>query len=165
MTGDGTDPDNPTDPEEPTAPTPSKHVVPTGSGYLGTYSVDATRKVTISTAALGDRDWIIGSRVHALEHESGVALVRDHAEDTFADYGVTESHTGSRIAAGQDATEKLECEPGDEIRVYDLEVVDGRDGLLLVDADDDPRTATDGGFTFDGTDVASSSDHHPSRTH
>ncbi|WP_459883643.1 hypothetical protein [Halostagnicola bangensis] len=52
--------------------------------------------------------------------------------------GDLEWPTGTRVAAGHDVVSELEIEPGDNIRIYGLEAVDGREGLLTVDAEDDP---------------------------
>ncbi|AHG01546.1 hypothetical protein HALLA_03895 (plasmid) [Halostagnicola larsenii XH-48] len=124
---------------------PSKYVVPTGSGYLGTYTVSTDRTVTISTAALGDRDWPTDT-AYAIIHDDGVVLVpRDDTTDPLAEYTLCRRFTGARIAVGQAVIDALELSRGDDVRVYDLEITDGEDGLLLVDADDDPRIATDGG--------------------
>ncbi|WP_174811828.1 hypothetical protein [Salinadaptatus halalkaliphilus] len=122
-----------------------KYVVPTGSGYLGTYTVGTDQTVTISTAALGERDWPT-TTAHAISHEDGVALV-SHADTTepLAKYTLGTRYNGARIAVGHAVTDELEFEPADEVRVYDLATIDDRDGLLLVDADDDPRITTDGG--------------------
>ena len=125
--------------------TPSKYVVPTGSGYLGTYTVSTDRTVTISTAALGDRDWPTDT-AHAITHDDGVALVpRTDTTDPLAEYTLCRRFTGARIAVGHAVIDALELTRGDNVRVYDLESTDDRDGLLLVDANNDPRLATDGG--------------------
>lgn len=147
LTDGGTNHDSSTDTDSATTdetdsrePTPSKYVVPTGPGYLARYTIDNAGKVTISTAALGDRDWPTGTRVHATTHEDGVALLLTPEEyDAVAEYGITQSHSGARVAAGHDVVSELELEPGDDIRIYDLEAVDGREGLLIVDAENDPR--------------------------
>ncbi|SFS92715.1 hypothetical protein [Halostagnicola kamekurae] len=125
---------------------PSKYVVPTGSGYLGTYTVSTDRTVTISTAALGDRDWPTDT-AHAIDHDDGIALVpRLESAESLAEYTLCRRFTGARIAVGQVVIDALELSRGDDVRVYDLERVDARAGLLLVEADDDPRLATDGGL-------------------
>lgn len=124
--------------------TDSPYVVPTGRGYLGTHAVSTGRTVALSTAVLGDRDWNDRSRVHALTHDDGVALV-PAAESTapFAEYALCDRHDAARVAVGQVAVAELGLEPGDSVRVYDLAVIDDRPGLLLVDAADDPRLEAD----------------------
>ncbi len=129
--------------------TPSKYVVPTGNGYRGTYTVSDDRTVMISTAAVSAQDWE-NSTVHAISHEDGVAIVPpSETTDPLVEYTLCTRYDGARIAAGPDVTDELEVEPDDDIRVYDLTTTDGRDGLLLVNADDDPRIATDGGYDTD----------------
>ncbi|WP_137291520.1 hypothetical protein [Natronorubrum halophilum] len=120
------------------------YVVPTGRGYLGTHAVSPGRTVTLSTAVLGDRDWNDRSRVHALAHEDGVALV-PAAESTepFTAYALCNRHDAARITVGRVAVNELGLEPGDSVRVYDLAVIDDRPGVLLVDAADDPRLEPD----------------------
>lgn len=63
------------DPDDPEPETSSKYVVPTGEGYLGTYTVDTHHRITISTAALAELDWTTASRIHAVDHPDGVTLV------------------------------------------------------------------------------------------
>ncbi|WP_440767383.1 hypothetical protein [Natronorubrum sp. DTA7] len=126
--------------------TDSRYVVPTGRGYLGTHAVSTDRTVTLSTAVLGDRDWTDRSRVHAVAHEDGVALV-PAAESTepIAAYVLCTRHDAARVAVGSVVVAELGLEPGDSVRVYDLAVIDDRPGLLLVDAADDPCLEVDAG--------------------
>lgn len=128
------------DPADPS----SKYVVPTGSGYLGTYTVDTNHKITISTAALANLDWTIASRISAVDHPDGVAL-RPAADPPaqIAEYTLCSRPTHTIL--GRAVADAPELEPGDDVRVYDLQAVDERDGMLLVDAADDPRVVTDGG--------------------
>ncbi|WP_202911822.1 hypothetical protein [Natrialba swarupiae] len=133
---------------------PSKYVTQTGDGYRGTYTVSADHTVTISTAAIDSQHWP-STTVHAITHKDGVAIVPpSETTDPLAEYTLCTRYDGARIAAGPDVTDELEVDPNDEVRVYDLATIDDRDGLLLVDADDDPRLATDGGH-----DTAPDSDH------
>ncbi|ELY39150.1 hypothetical protein [Natronorubrum tibetense] len=127
------------------------YIVPTGRGYLGTHAVSPGRTVTLSTGVLGDRDWTDRSRVHALTHDDGVALVpAAESTDPLAAYVLCDRYDAARVAVGQVAVAELGLEAGDSVRVYDLAVIDDRPGLLLVDAADDPRLEADRDAGADG---------------
>ncbi len=133
--------------------TDSRYVVPTGDGYLATYTVGDDRRLSIGTAGLGA--WPRAHRVHAIDHEDGVALRASTTDaETIASYRVLRRHRRARVCVGSAVLETLEVDAGDDVRVYDLE----GDGILLVDAADDPRVVTDGGRECE------SDEHDPERT-
>ncbi|SEH18068.1 hypothetical protein SAMN04487967_3593 [Natronorubrum sediminis] len=80
--------------------------------------------------------------MHALAHETGVALVplttASTAATPIADYVLCTRRDTVRIGVDHVAIAELGLEPTDSVRVYDLAVIDDRPGLLLVDAADDP---------------------------
>lgn len=124
--------------------TDSRYVVPTGDGYLATYTVGDDRKLTIGTAGLGA--WTRDHRVHAIDHEDGVVLRAGPVDtDVLASYRVSRRYHRARVCVGPDVLSVLKVTAGDDVRVYDLE----SNGFLLVSADDDPRIVTDGGCEYE----------------
>lgn len=137
------------------------YVVPTGRGYRATYAVTPNHTVLLSSAALEAGAWTAASRARAVEREDGVAIVpateadaEAETADAIAEYALGRRHNGLSIAVGQRTVDALGLEPADDVRVYglatdDCDDADDRDdsddraGVLLVDAADDPRVATD----------------------
>ncbi len=138
--------------------TDSRYVVPTGDGYLATYTVGDDRRLSIGTAGLGA--WPRAHRVHAIDHEDGVSLRASTTDaETIASYRVLRRHRRARVCVGSAVLETLEVDAGDDVRVYDLE----GDGILLVDAADDPRVVTDGGRECESDDTEQTAAHPRTR--
>jgi hypothetical protein len=110
----------------------SKYVRRTGEGYESVHSV---RNSSISIPlSMIDIDWTAGQLVFATVAEDGVSLTATEPEQYIAWMEVADSPV-PRLDAPMHVCDALGVDPGDDVRVYQRE----GDGLLLVDADDDPR--------------------------
>lgn len=117
--------------------TTSKYVIPTGQGYVGTYKVRPNRSVTISTGAFTTKAWTANTSVTAVDHKDGIILIPEStSENALAEYTCVRRYGSIRLSVGTPVTTALELDPGDRVRIYDLE---HRDAFLLVDAANDPR--------------------------
>ncbi|MFA9427022.1 hypothetical protein [Natronorubrum sp. A-ect3] len=111
----------------------------------GSVEHDNNRPVTEGRLGVGSNRSLQGhvdALGHVLEHDDGVALIQGPIDNAIASYQLSPRYDRGRIFVGQDVVDELELDTGDDVRVYDLKA---DDGLLLVDAGDDPRIATDGG--------------------
>lgn len=109
----------------------SKYVNPTGEGYVSTHTVRHC-SVSISVGML-DLDWTPQDRVYAFETAEGVALVTEKPADVLAKTQVADECR--MVHLPQAVCEALAVSKNDDVRVYQRDA----GGLLLVDADDDPR--------------------------
>ena len=111
----------------------SEYVNPTGEGYQGTYAVRSdTVRVPI---AMIDVDWQPTRPVFATRVPDGVALAQSRPEEMLGRPIVLDRAQDDVISVPAAACRALGVDRGDDVRVY----LRDADGLLLVDADDDPR--------------------------
>lgn len=111
----------------------SKHVNPTGEGYAGTYSV---RHATIGLSlGMIDHGWTGDEPVYAVRVDDGLALVQDEPADPVGHAMLYTPGQCPPISIHSKACAALGVKQGDDVRVYQRDA----GGLLLVDADDDPR--------------------------
>lgn len=127
----------------------SKYTIETGEGYLGIHSVSGSMlSIGIETLPV---DWQDGQTLYTSRDGDGVALTATQRDEQIGTGSVREQRYTGTSASGMlavslsvGAIEPLHVSDGDDVRVYER---DG-EGLLLVDADDDPRIVADGGSRF-----------------
>lgn len=127
----------------------SKYTIETGEGYLGIHSVSGSMlSIGIETLPV---DWQDGQTLYTSRDGDGVALTATQRDEQIGTGSVREQRYTGTSASGMlavslsvGAIEPLHVSDGDDVRVYER---DG-EGLLLVDADDDPRIMADGGSRF-----------------
>lgn len=110
----------------------SKYVNPTGPGYAGTYGVRHA-SIPINLGML-DVDWDFTEPVFATSVADGIALVQGEVDAIGCGMALNRSRDPV-LSIHSKACSALGVGEGDDVRVYQREA----GGLLLVDADDDPR--------------------------
>lgn len=117
----------------------SPYTVETGDGYQGIASVSRARCL-INLGHTAARDWPVGMTVTLYDHPLGIAA-RPGAESGIETRTITNDGDGNILGVTSGALDRIGTgdRPSD-VRVYDLAEHDdqGREGLLLVDADTDP---------------------------
>jgi hypothetical protein len=126
----------------------SKYVVETGAGYETIVSV-SQRKGVIMLASIDAVDWGVGTSVYACADREGIRLATAEVGERIAGpYSTHEPNSGGRVAVGfgDAVADHLGVPDGGDVRVYGHD--DG--GLLLVNAEDDPRVDSGDGVATDG---------------
>jgi len=123
----------------------SKYVRETGPGYQGVAKMTSTG-LSVGITTIEAVDWPVGERIHFRTHADGVVATPDGSIPDAAHLGTRTVCRGNyrHLTLPGDARDYLGVEEGGDARIYEHEL-----GLLLVDADHDPRVSrkivTDGG--------------------
>lgn len=114
----------------------SPYTVPTGPGYQGIKTVTSGRcLVNISPPIAGD--WPVGAPVSLQDHELGVAAIRGDVSSPLPMIVVRNDGDGNYLRLTAAVLDTITDPRPSDVRAYDLAEYDDREGLLLVDADDD----------------------------
>lgn len=115
----------------------SPYTIQTGPGYQGINTVTSDRCL-VSVSSLVAGDWPVGASVSLQDHELGVTAIRGEVHSPLGLIEVLNDGDGNYLRLTAAVLDTITDSRPSDVRVYDLAEYDDREGLLLVDADDDP---------------------------